>query len=197
MRWIVGDPTQYAHCLIKPAGQIDDLPAIVNEKANIDRIVATLGLKEMTQGTLVRKLCTYDADPTRDPRLQRFVHRSQNRIESYHQLRSAIAQVAGKKELTGRTDLDIEISNQVRQVDRQCDRVLQLRDPVAPADHVQGQRERGGAGAHHINITRGLAACALEWALRVQRRRASHRSGHHHPGAESIAAARREARAES
>jgi len=32
---------------------------------NIDRIVATLGLKEMTQGTLVRKLCTYDADPTR------------------------------------------------------------------------------------------------------------------------------------
>jgi hypothetical protein len=48
----------------------------------------------------------------RDPQLQRFVHRSQNRIESYHQLRSAIAQVAGKKELTGRTDLDIEISNQ-------------------------------------------------------------------------------------
>jgi TnpA family transposase len=48
----------------------------------------------------------------RDPRLQRNVHRSQNRIESYHQLRSAIAQVAGKKELTGRTDLEIEISNQ-------------------------------------------------------------------------------------
>ena len=40
------------------------------------------------------------------------MHRSQNRIESYHQLRSAIAQVGGKKELTGRTDLDIEISNQ-------------------------------------------------------------------------------------
>jgi hypothetical protein len=44
--------------------------------------------------------------------LQRNVHRSQNRIESYHQLRSAIAQVGGKKELTGRTDLEIEISNQ-------------------------------------------------------------------------------------
>lgn len=40
------------------------------------------------------------------------MHRSQNRIESYHQLRAAIAQVAGKKELTGRTDLEIEISNQ-------------------------------------------------------------------------------------
>ena len=40
------------------------------------------------------------------------MHRSQNRIESYHQLRSAIAQVGGKKELTGRTDIQIEISNQ-------------------------------------------------------------------------------------
>jgi hypothetical protein len=40
------------------------------------------------------------------------VHCSQNRIESYHQLRSAIAQVGGKKELTGRTDIEIEISNQ-------------------------------------------------------------------------------------
>ncbi len=48
----------------------------------------------------------------RDPQLQRNVHRSQNRIESYHQLRSAIAQVGGKKELTGRTDIQIEISNQ-------------------------------------------------------------------------------------
>ncbi len=42
--------------------------------------------------------------------MQRNVHRSQNRIESYHQLRSAIAQVGGKKELTGR--IEIEISNQ-------------------------------------------------------------------------------------
>ena len=33
---------------------------------NIDRIVATLGLKEMTQGTLIRKLCTYTPpNPTR------------------------------------------------------------------------------------------------------------------------------------
>ena len=40
------------------------------------------------------------------------MHRSQNRIESYHQLRAAIAQVGGKKELTGRTDIEIEISNQ-------------------------------------------------------------------------------------
>jgi hypothetical protein len=48
----------------------------------------------------------------RDPQLQRNVHRSQNRIESYHQLRSVITQVSGKKQLIGHTDLDIAISNQ-------------------------------------------------------------------------------------
>src|SRR5262249_61285453 len=125
-------PTLYERCLIRPAGQID-LQAIIDEKPHIDQIVATLGLKEMTQGTLIRKLCTYTApNPTRraifefdklvrsiytlrylrDPQLERNVHRSQNRIESYHQLRSTIAQVGGKKELTGRTDIEIEISNQ-------------------------------------------------------------------------------------
>ena len=48
----------------------------------------------------------------RDPQLQRNVHRSQNRIEAYHQLRSVLAQVSGRKELIGRTDLDIAISNE-------------------------------------------------------------------------------------
>jgi TnpA family transposase len=126
------DPALYENCLIRPVGQIDRR-VITDEKANIDQIVATLGLKEMTQGTLIRKLCNYTTpNPTRraifefdklmrsiytlrylrDPQLQRNVHRSQNRIESYHQLRSAIAQVGGKKELTGRTDIEIEISNQ-------------------------------------------------------------------------------------
>jgi hypothetical protein len=38
----------------------------------------------------------------RDPQLERNVHRSQNRIESYHQQRSIIAQVGGKM-----IDLDI------------------------------------------------------------------------------------------
>lgn len=125
-------PARYEQCLIRPVGQID-LQVIVDEQPNIERIVATLGLKEMTQDTLIRKLCTYTTpNPTRraifeydklvrslytlrylrDPQLERTVHRSQNRIESYHQLRAAIAQVGGKKELTGRTDIELEISNQ-------------------------------------------------------------------------------------
>jgi len=126
------DPTRYEKYLVRPVGQIDR-QVIADEQANIDQIVATLALKEMTQGTLIRKICTYTApNPTRraifefdklirsiytlrylrDPQMQRTVHRSQNRIESYHQLRAAIAQVGGKKELTGRTDIEIEISNQ-------------------------------------------------------------------------------------
>ncbi|TPG87753.1 Tn3 family transposase [Pseudomonas caspiana] len=126
------DLSLYDKCLIRPVGQIDR-QLIIIEKSNIDQIVATLGLKEMTQGVLIRKLCTYTAPNTtrraifefdklvrsiytlrylRDPQLERNVHRSQNRIESYHQLRSAIAQVGGKKELIGRTDIEIEISNQ-------------------------------------------------------------------------------------
>ncbi len=90
-------------------------------------------MSQVANITLIRKLCSYtQPNPTRraifefeklvrsiytlrylrDPQLQRDVHRSQNRIESYHQLRAAIAQAGGKKELTGRTDIEIEISNQ-------------------------------------------------------------------------------------
>ncbi len=126
------DPEEYASFSILPAGRIDH-ELIVSEKDNIDRIVATLGLKEMSQSTLVRKLCTlsgnhrtrkaifefdklvrsiYTLRYLRDPQLQRNVHRSQNRIEAYHQLRSALAQVGGKKELIGRTDLEVAIGNE-------------------------------------------------------------------------------------
>jgi TnpA family transposase len=122
----------YQHCLVQPAGRIDR-ELIVAEKASIDRIVATLGLKEMSQATLVRKLCAlpphnrtrkavfeydrlvrslYTLDYLRDPQLQRDVHRSQNRIEAYHQLRAALAQASGGKQLIGRTDLAIAVSNQ-------------------------------------------------------------------------------------
>ena len=43
----------------------------------------------------------------------------------------------------------------MRQADCQCDRVLQLRDPVATADPVRRNGQRGGAGAHHVDITGG------------------------------------------
>ena len=126
------NPEGYKKFLIQPASQIDR-SLIVSEKANIDQIVATLGLKEMTQNILIRKLCAlsqhnrtrkaifefdklirsiYTLRYLRDPQLQRDVHRSQNRIEAYHQLRSFITQVSGTKQLIGKTDLDVAISNQ-------------------------------------------------------------------------------------
>lgn len=133
------DPTRYKKFLIQPVGQINQR-LIIDEKPHLDQIVATLGLKEITQGALIRKLCTYSAEnPTRqalfefdklirslyilryirNPQIARNSHRSQNRIESWHQLRSAIAQVGGKKELTGRNDIELEISNQ-------CGRLLSI-----------------------------------------------------------------------
>ena len=48
----------------------------------------------------------------RDPQLERNIRRSQNRIESYHQLRAVVAKVVGKKELTGKNDIETDISNQ-------------------------------------------------------------------------------------
>jgi len=133
------DLTRYKKCLIQPVGQINQ-KVIIDEKPHLDQIVATLGMKETTQGALIRKLCTYSTEnPTRqalfefdklirslyilryirDPQVARNSHRSQNRIESWHQLRSAIAQVGGKKELTGRNDIELEISNQ-------CGRLLSI-----------------------------------------------------------------------
>ncbi|MCB1795407.1 MAG: Tn3 family transposase [Candidatus Competibacteraceae bacterium] len=44
--------------------------------------------------------------------MQRNVHRSQNRIEAYHQLRAALAQIGGRKQLIGRTDLEVAIRNE-------------------------------------------------------------------------------------
>ena len=47
-----------------------------------------------------------------DSSTQRNTHRSQNRVEAYHQLRGAIAQSYGKKQLIGKTNTALEISNQ-------------------------------------------------------------------------------------
>lgn len=126
------DPALYSTWLIPPVGQIDR-QLIEEEWPNIKPIISALGLKEISQSTLVKKLCNYTTgNRTRkaifeydkltrsiytlhylqDRKLQRDVHRSQNRIESYHQLRAAIASAYGKKQLTGRGEREIEISNQ-------------------------------------------------------------------------------------
>jgi hypothetical protein len=47
-----------------------------------------------------------------NPNIHSNTHRSQNRVESYHQLRSYLSQAYGKKQLIGKTDIALEISNQ-------------------------------------------------------------------------------------
>jgi TnpA family transposase len=135
----VSAPKELSHSqkfLIQPAGQINR--TLIEEGGdNIDRVIATLALKEISQSTLIKKLCSlsprnrtrkaifefdklirsiYTLKCALYPKILSDVHRSQNRIESYHTLRAAIAKVGGRKALLGKTDLEVEISNQCGRV---------------------------------------------------------------------------------
>ena len=126
------DPSHYQNFLVPPAGQLNR-QVLIDEKDNIEQIIASLGSKEISQSTLIKKLCSlspnnntrkaifeydklirsiYTLKCILNPKILLDVHRSQNRIESYHSLRASIARVGGRKALLGRTDLEVEISNQ-------------------------------------------------------------------------------------
>ena len=123
---------KYKNYLIKPNAQID-CKLIIKQKPDIDRLVVSLALKDLSQANLIKKLCHLPSDNSlrkavfeydklvrsiytlkyiMDVQLQKNTHKSQNRVESYHQLRAAISKVGGKKQLYGKTDIDVEISNQ-------------------------------------------------------------------------------------
>ena len=123
---------KYNNFIIKPTGEIKR-NLIESQSDNLERIIATLGSRNITQSSLIRKLCNYKQEhQTRqalfefdkivrsnhtlryllDPNIITVTQRSQNRLEAYHQLRSSIAQAYGKKQLIGKTDLALEISNQ-------------------------------------------------------------------------------------
>ncbi|MBP9742911.1 MAG: Tn3 family transposase [Burkholderiales bacterium] len=123
---------KYDNYAIKPRGEINR-KLIEDDAENLERIIATLGSGEVSQASLIKKLCTYKQEhKTRealyemdklvrsnqilqyllDPNIISTTHHSQNRLEAYHQLRADIAQAYGKKHLIGKTDLALEISNQ-------------------------------------------------------------------------------------
>lgn len=123
--------------LVQPAGQINE-QIIIEEKDNISQIITSLALKESNQSTLIKKLCSlppqnrtrkavYEFDKLIRsiytlkcilyPEILKNVRRSQNRVESYHNLRASISKIGGTKALLGQTDLAAEISNQ-------CNRIL-------------------------------------------------------------------------
>ncbi len=110
-------PSHDAASLIKPARKTFDA-VIIREWPNIQRILASLAQKEVTQATIVRKLSSYarqnqtkkalwELDAMRrtihilnfidDPVLRQSVQTALNRGEAYHRLRRAISYVnAGK-----------------------------------------------------------------------------------------------------
>lgn len=127
-----GTLKNYENFIIKPVGEIDR-NLIEKEQQNLERIIVTLGSKEISQSNLVKKLCNqtinsqtrkaffeydklvrsiYTLKYLRDPKLQQTVHKSQNRIESYHQCRADVSRTYGKKQLIGKTDIAIAISNE-------------------------------------------------------------------------------------
>lgn len=121
---------KYDKYLIKPSHKVNK-ELILKEKDNILRILATLALKKNTQANIVRKLSSYKSNDTLkalieldkivmslymldyidDEAMRKCVHRSLNRGESYHQLRSAISKVSGRK-LAGKTETDLIINNE-------------------------------------------------------------------------------------
>ncbi len=110
-------PGHYGDALIKPGRKSLDA-LVVKEWPNIQRILASLAQKDVTQATVVRKLSAYtrqnqtkkalwELDNIRrtmhildfidDPVLRQSVQKALNRGEAYHRLRNAIAYVqAGK-----------------------------------------------------------------------------------------------------
>lgn len=110
-------PSHYADYLIRPARKTFDA-LIVKEWPNIQRILASLAQKEVTQATIVRKLSSYtrqnqtkkalwELDNIRraayildfidDPELRQSVQKALNRGEAYHRMRRAISYVNSGK----------------------------------------------------------------------------------------------------
>lgn len=118
-RMLVGfqAPREYGDALIKPFRKVKEA-LIVSEWPNIQRIMASLGQKHVTQATIVRKLSSYEMqnrtkealweiegiirsiyilDYIDDVELRQCVQRALNRGEAYHRLRRVIAYVNNGK----------------------------------------------------------------------------------------------------
>lgn len=131
------NPDNFKDYIIKPSSQINKA-LIMKEADNILRIFATLAVKENIQSNIVRKLSSYQSNDTLralieldkivmslymldyidDEEMRKNVHRSLNLGESFHQLRSAIAKVSGRK-LISKNEIELIINNE-------CARLLAL-----------------------------------------------------------------------
>lgn len=125
-------PSRYpADSLVKPARKTFE-PLIVKEWPNIQRIMASLAQKDVSQATIVRKLSSYARqnqtkkalwrlenicrtlfilDFIDDVTLRQSVQKALNRGEAYHRLRRAIAYVNSGK-LRVKTEAEQQIWNE-------------------------------------------------------------------------------------
>ncbi|MSO14550.1 Tn3 family transposase [Rickettsiales endosymbiont of Trichoplax sp. H2] len=128
--------SSYSKYLIKPIKKIK-IDNIIKEWDNVLRILASLALKETTQSVIISKLSScrkinttlkaliefnniimsvYMLKYIDDSKIRQSVYRALNRGESFHQIRSAILKISGRKS-QGKKDLELEVSNQ-------CNRLL-------------------------------------------------------------------------
>lgn len=130
---------KYKKYMIKPSAQVKEEP-IISEWDNILRILATLAGKDCTQSTIVKKLSSYKSlnstlkamieldkiimtlyvlEYVDDVDLRSTVYRALNRGEEFHQLRSAILKVSGRK-IIGRTEMELSINNECNRFLANC-----------------------------------------------------------------------------
>lgn len=130
---------QYKNYMIRPSSQIDQ-ELIIREWDSVLRILTTLASKNTTQSTIVKKLSSYKSlnstlkamiefdriimslymlEYIDDVNLRSTVHRALNRGEEFHQLRSAILKISGKK-IIGRGGLELAINNECNRFLANC-----------------------------------------------------------------------------
>lgn len=125
------NPNNYKDLIVKPYHRIDE-SLIVDEWPNVQNIFTSLLSGEESQSTIVRKLSSHKRKCRTkqalweynnilmsiyllwyidDPELRKYVRIALNRVEAYHQLRRAIANVGGG-DFRGKSEVEILIWNE-------------------------------------------------------------------------------------
>ena len=169
-------PSQYGDKLIRPAHKVNT-GRIVREWPNIQRILASLAQKDVTQATIVRKLSSYVRqnqtkkalweledicrtlhilETIDDEQFRQNVQKALNRGEAYHRLRKAVAYVnAGKFRV--KTEAEQQIWNE-------CSRLITnaiLYYNTALLSKVYEQKSAAG-DQEAIQLLRGVSPCAWQ-----------------------------------
>jgi TnpA family transposase len=169
-------PKHYSEYLIKPARKVLET-LIVEEWPNIQRIMASLAQKEVTQATIVRKLSSYARknktqkalwelenicrtlyilDFIDDVGLRQNVQKALNRGEAYHRFRRAIAYVnSGKFRVKTETE---------QQIWNECSRLIAnaiIYYNAVVLSRVYEQKQANGDQAA-MNILQGISLIAWQ-----------------------------------